>query len=100
MQPMYDRIIVTKIHEDSVTKGGIFIPDQAKEKPTRGKVVAVGPGQPKEDGTLRPLYLKPGDEVLFGRYAGSELTINNQPILILKEEDVLVKLDTQTSATE
>lgn len=93
LRPLHDRIIVERLSEDEKTAGGIFIPDSAKEKPQRGKVVAVGKGKVAEDGSIRPLDLKAGDVVLFGKYAGTEVKINNEDRLIMREDDVLAVVE-------
>ena len=86
--PLYDRVIIEKIEQDSVTKSGIIIPDQAKEKPVIGTVLSVGPGRLLENGNLIPCRLKEGDRVLFGRYSGSEVQYDGRKMLLLKEDDV------------
>jgi chaperonin GroES len=89
IRPLQDRIIVKRVAEEEKTKGGIIIPDTAKEKPLEGKVVAVGNGKVLEDGKVRPLDIKAGDRLLFGKYAGTEVKIEGEDHLILREEDVL-----------
>ncbi len=89
IRPLQDRILVTRISEEDKSKGGIIIPESAKEKPQQGKVIAVGKGKILEDGTQRPLDVKAGDTVLFGKYAGTEVKIEGVEHLILREEDVL-----------
>jgi len=93
LRPLHDRIIVERLSEDEKTAGGIIIPDSAKEKPQRGKVVAVGKGKVGEDGSIRPLDLKAGDVVLFGKYSGTEVKINNEDRLIMREDDVLAVVE-------
>jgi len=93
LRPLHDRIIVQRLTEDEKTAGGIIIPDSAKEKPQRGKVIAVGKGKIAEDGTVRPLELKAGDTILFGKYSGTEVKIDNEDRLIMREEDVLAVLE-------
>lgn len=93
LRPLHDRIIVERLTEDEKTSGGIIIPDSAKEKPQRGKVVAVGKGKVAEDGKVRPIDLKAGDTVLFGKYAGTEIKINNEDRLIMREDDVLAVIE-------
>lgn len=88
-RPLYDRILVERIESEEVTKGGIILPDSAKEKPQQGKVVAVGHGRRLEDGKLIPLEVKAGDMILFGKYSGSEIKIEGNEYLIMKEDDVL-----------
>jgi chaperonin GroES len=89
LHPLHDRILVQRIEEGEVRRGGLIIPDSAKEKPQEGKVLAVGKGMVAEDGKKTPLDVKAGDRVLFGKYAGSEVTLDGQEYLIMKEEDVL-----------
>jgi len=89
LHPLHDRILVQRIEEGEVRRGGLIIPDSAKEKPQEGKVLAVGKGTVNEDGKKTPLDVKAGDRVLFGKYAGSEVTLDGQEYLIMKEEDVL-----------
>ena len=89
IRPLQDRIIVKRINEEEQTAGGIIIPDTAKEKPQEGKVVAVGKGKVGDDGKVQKLDLKKGDKVLFGKYAGSEITMEGSEYLIMREDDVL-----------
>ncbi len=89
IRPLQDRIIVKRINEEEKTAGGIIIPDTAKEKPQEGKVVAVGKGKVGHDGKVQKLDLKKGDKVLFGKYAGSEITMEGSEYLIMREDDVL-----------
>jgi chaperonin GroES len=86
---LQDRVIVKRVDEEEKTKGGIIIPDTAKEKPQEGKVVAVGKGKVDEDGKVRPLDVKAGDRILFGKYAGTEIKIDGEEHLILREDDIL-----------
>ena len=88
-KPLYDRVLVQRVEEASVSAGGIIIPDSAKEKPLRGKVLAVGAGKLLDDGNLRPLDVKAGDVVLFGKYAGTEIKIDGAEQTILREDDIL-----------
>jgi len=92
IRPLHDRVLVKRIEEESKTKGGIIIPDTAKEKPQEGRVVAVGSGKILEDGTVRPLDVKAGDKILFGKYSGSEITLDGDEHIILREEDILAIL--------
>lgn len=92
-RPLHDRILVRRTDEDEKTAGGIIIPDTAREKPQQGEVVAVGPGVRNEKGDLLPLDVKIGDRVLFGKYAGSEVTIDGEEFSIMKESDILGVLD-------
>jgi chaperonin GroES len=91
LTPLHDRVIVKRIEEKETVRGGIIIPDTAKEKPQEGQVVAVGPGK-REKGELVPLDVKPGDRVLFGKYSGTEIKIEDEDLLILREEEILAKL--------
>lgn len=88
VRPLHDRIIVKRVEEEK-TKGGIIIPDTAREKPIQGKIIAVGKGKVLEDGKVLPLDVKPGDKVLFGKYAGTEITIEGEEHLIMREDDIL-----------
>ena|SRR5438270_6816286 len=87
--PLHDRILVRRIQEEETTRGGIIIPDTAKEKPQEGEVLAVGKGKVKEDGKVLPLDVKAGDRILFGRYAGTEIVIEEGEFLIMREDEVL-----------
>ncbi|MCH8132584.1 MAG: co-chaperone GroES [Deltaproteobacteria bacterium] len=89
IRPLQDRIIVKRIDEEETSKGGIIIPDSAKEKPSEGKVLAVGKGKVNEDGKVSPLDVKKGDRVLFSKYAGTEINIEGEEHLIIREDDVL-----------
>jgi chaperonin GroES len=89
IRPLQDRIIVKRVQEEEKTKGGIIIPDTAKEKPIEGKVLAVGNGKVLEDGKVRPLDVKKGDRILFSKYAGTEVKIDGEEHLIMREEDIL-----------
>ncbi len=89
IRPLQDRVIVKRVEEEEKTKGGIIIPDTAKEKPMEGKVIAVGKGKVLEDGKIHPLDVKAGDRVLFGKYAGTEVKIDGEEHLIMREEDIL-----------
>lgn len=93
IRPLHDRIIVKRLAEEEKTKGGIIIPDTAKEKPLEGSVIAVGNGRITEDGKVRPIDVKKGDKILFGKYAGTEIKIDGEEHLILREEDVLAILE-------
>ena len=88
-RPLHDRILIKRIEEEETVKGGIIIPDSAKEKPQEGEVIAVGNGKMNEDGKVVPLDVKAGDRILFGKYSGTEIKIDNKEYLILKEEEVL-----------
>jgi len=89
LRPLNDRVVVKRVEEEEKTKGGIIIPDTAKEKPIQGEVLAVGSGRIMEDGTKRALDVKKGDRVLFGKYAGTEITLEGQEVLIMREDDIL-----------
>jgi chaperonin GroES len=89
IRPLQDRVIVRRIEEEEKSKGGIIIPDTAKEKPQEGKIVAVGKGKPNEDGKITPLDVKVNDRVLFGKYSGTEINIDGEEHLIMREEDIL-----------
>jgi len=89
IRPLGDRILLKRVEEEEKSKGGIFIPDSAKEKPQEGKVVAVGKGKLSEDGKLLPLEVKAGDRVLFGKYSGTEVKIEGEEHLIVREDDIL-----------
>ena len=93
IRPLGDRILVKRIKEEERTKGGIIIPDTAKEKPQEGKVVAVGKGKHDDNGKLIPLEVKAGDKILFGKYSGSEVKIDGEEHLIVREDDILGILD-------
>ena len=89
VRPLQDRVIVKRIEEEDTSPGGIIIPDTAKEKPQQGEVIAVGPGKRDEDGRLQALDVKPGDRVLFGKYAGTEIKLDGEERLIMREDDIL-----------
>ena len=93
IRPLHDRILVERLEEKEVKKGGIIIPDTAKEKPQEAKVIAVGNGKVGEDGKKIPLDVKAGDRILFGKYSGSEVKLEDKEYLILREEDVLAILE-------
>ena len=93
VRPLHDRILVKRLESEAKTKGGIIIPDTAKEKPQEALVVAVGPGRVNEDGKVTPLDVKKGDKVLFGKYSGSEITLDGEEHLIIREDDVLAVLE-------
>jgi chaperonin GroES len=88
-RPLHDRVVVKRLEGEEKTKGGIIIPDTAKEKPQEGKVIAVGPGGRDESGKLTPLDVKAGDRVLFGKWSGTEVKIDGEDLLIMKESDIL-----------
>ncbi|MCU1328159.1 MAG: chaperonin Cpn10 [Bryobacterales bacterium] len=96
LRPLYDRIVVKRIENDTEKSiGGLFIPDTAKEKPQEGEVFAVGKGKRLEDGTLTQLDVKPGDRILFGKYSGSEIKLDNTEYLIMREDEVLGILESK-----
>ena len=87
--PLYDRLLVRRFNEEEKTKGGLIIPDSAKEKPAQGEIIAAGAGRISDEGKLTPLTVKKGDKILFGKYSGSEVKINGEELLIIREEEVL-----------
>ncbi len=97
VRPLGDRILVKRLEEDEIVKGGIIIPDTAKEKPQRGEVIAVGLGRLDDDGKRIPLDVKAGDAILFGKYAGNEVTIDDEEYLIMREDDVLAIVEEKSS---
>ena len=88
-RPLHDRVLVSRIEEEEKTAGGIIIPDTAKEKPSEGKIVAVGSGSRGDDGSITPLDVKVGDRVLFGKYGGTEVKVDGEDLMILRESDIL-----------
>jgi chaperonin GroES len=92
-RPLHDRVVVKRVEEDTKTKGGIIIPDTAQEKPMQGKVISVGPGGRDESGKLIPIDVKKGDTVLFGKWSGTEVKIDGDELLIMKESDIMGVLD-------
>jgi len=88
-RPLHDRVLVRRIVADEKTRGGVILPDTAKEKPQEGEVLAVGPGTLTDQGQIRPLDVKPGDRILFGKWSGTEIRIDGEELLILKEADIL-----------
>lgn len=89
VRPLHDRVLVRRTEEQEKSKGGIIIPDTAKEKPIQGQVIAVGQGRVTEDGKIRPLEVKKGDKILFGKYAGTEIKIDGDEFLMMREDDIL-----------
>lgn len=89
LKPMFDRIVIRRNEDEIEKKGSIYIPDSAKEKPMRGEVVAAGPGKRLDDGKIVALDVKAGDQVLFGKYSGSDVTVDDEELLILREEEIL-----------
>ena len=94
-RPLQDRVLIKRVAEEEKTKGGIIIPDTAKEKPIEGEVVAVGGGQVRKDGKIRPLEVKKGDRVLFAKYGGNEVRLEGEEHLILREEDILAIIESK-----
>jgi len=93
LRPLHDRILVKRVEEETTTKGGIIIPDSAKEKPAEGKVISVGNGKVGEDGKRIPLDIKKGDRILFSKYGGTEVKVDGEEYLIMREDDVLGVID-------
>ena len=99
-RPLHDRVVVKRIDAEEKTKGGIIIPDAAKEKPMEGEIVAVGPGACDEQGTLVPLDVKKGDRILFGKWSGSEIKLDGEDLLIMKESDVMGVVEGTSSSSK
>ncbi|AUX21965.1 molecular chaperone GroES [Sorangium cellulosum] len=99
IRPLQDRIVVKRVESETKTKGGIIIPDTAKEKPIEGRVVAVGNGKILKDGKVRPLEVKVGDKVLFGKYSGTEVKIDGEEHVLIREDDVLAVTESAAAAT-
>jgi chaperonin GroES len=93
LKPLYDRVLVKRLDSEEKTKGGIIIPDSAKEKPLEGKVVATGEGKLLDDGNVRKLSVKSGDKILFGKYAGTEIKVEGEEMVILREDDILALVE-------
>lgn len=93
IRPLHDRVIVKRKEEERTSPGGIVIPDTATEKPIRGEITAVGPGKTLDDGTVRKLDVKVGDEVLFGKYSGTEVKVDGDDLLVLREEDIMAVVE-------
>ena len=100
IRPLYDRIVVKRIEQQEQKVGGLFIPDSAKEKPQEGEVVAVGKGKRLEDGKIIPLDVQVGDRILFGKYSGSDIKLEQEELLIMREDEVLGILDAQPKAAK
>ena len=96
-RPLHDRVLLRRLDEEEKTAGGIIIPDTAKEKPMEGEVVATGPGARSEDGSIHPLDVKPGDRVLFGKWSGTEVKIDGEDLLIMKESDIMAVIEGASS---
>ena len=92
LKPLHDRVVVKPIEADEISAGGILIPDSAKEKSTKGEVVAVGPGKPLDNGSVRALKVKAGDKVLFGKYSGTEVKVDGTEYLVVREDDIFAIL--------
>jgi chaperonin GroES len=93
IRPLHDRVVIRRTEEERKSPGGIVIPDNAQEKPIQGEVLAVGHGKPLDNGQVRPMDVKVGDRVLFGKYSGSEVKIDGQELLVMREEDIMAVLD-------
>ena len=93
LRPLHDRVIIKRLEEEKVSAGGIVIPDSAAEKPIRGEVIAAGNGKILEDGKVRPIAVKKGDKVLFGKYSGTEVKVDGQELLVMREEDILAVIE-------
>ncbi len=89
IRPLHDRVIVKRVDEETTTAGGIVLPGSAAEKPSQGKVLAVGSGKPLDNGQVRPLEVKVGDKVLFGKYAGNEVKVDGEEVIVMREEDIM-----------
>ncbi len=96
IRPLHDRVVVKRIEEQETVKGGIIIPDTAKEKPQEGEVMAVGPGKRQDDGKLIPMDVKVGDRILFGKYAGSEIKLDDVEYLIIREDEILGVIEAES----
>ena len=97
IRPLHDRVIVKRLEEERTSPGGIVIPDTAAEKPVEGKVVAVGKGKILEDGQVRPLDVKIGDKILFGKYSGTEVKVDGEDLVVMREEDVMAVIEVQVT---
>jgi chaperonin GroES len=93
LRPLHDRVIIKRLEEEKVSAGGIVIPDSAAEKPVRGEVIAAGNGKILEDGKVRPIAVKKGDKILFGKYSGTEVKVDGQELLVMREEDILAVIE-------
>jgi chaperonin GroES len=99
-RPLHDRVVIRRVEQESKTTGGIIIPDTAQEKPVEGDVIGVGPGARGEDGKVHPLDLKPGDRVLFGKWSGTEIRLDGEELMIMKESDVMGVVDGGAAAAK
>ena len=97
LRPLQDRVLIRRVEPEAKTAGGIFIPDTAQEKPMEGEIVAVGPGTRDEEGTLHPLDVKSGDRVLFGKWSGTEVKLDGEDLMIMKEADIMGVIDRTTA---
>jgi chaperonin GroES len=95
IRPLHDRVIVKRLEEERTSPGGIVIPDTAAEKPIQGKIIAVGNGKILEDGKVRPLDIKVGDKILFGKYSGTEVKVDGEDLLVMREEDVMAVIESK-----
>jgi len=93
IRPLHDRLVVKRLEESQTTPSGIVLPDNAKEKPSKGEVIAIGEGKPLDNGTVRPLAVKAGDKVLFGKYSGNEIKLDGNDYLVLREDDVIAIIE-------
>jgi len=93
LRPLHDRVILKRLEEEKISAGGIVIPDSAAEKPIRGQVVAAGTGKILEDGKVRPIAVKVGDKVLFGKYSGTEVKVDGEELLVMREEDIVAVIE-------
>ncbi len=92
IRPIHDRVIVKRVEEETTTAGGIVLPGSAAEKPSQGKIVAVGNGKPLDNGQVRPMDVKVGDKILFGKYAGNEVKVDGEDLIVMREEDIMAVL--------
>ena len=95
IRPLHDRVIVKRLEEERTSPGGIVIPDTAAEKPVQGKIIAVGNGKILEDGKVRPLDIKVGDKILFGKYSGTEVNVDGEELVVMREEDVMAVIESK-----
>ncbi|QBB72082.1 co-chaperone GroES [Pseudolysobacter antarcticus] len=93
LRPLHDRVIIKRMEEERLSAGGIVIPDSAAEKPSRGEVIAAGTGKILEDGKVRPIAVKKGDKVLFGKYSGTEVKVDGEDLLVMREEDIMAVIE-------
>ena len=93
IRPLHDRVIVRRLEDETTTSGGIVIPDNAKEKPSRGEIIAVGNGKPLDNGEVRALAVNAGDKVLFGKYSGTEVKVDGEELLVMREDDIMAVVE-------